>query len=238
MNSELKQTSETEQPDQMHPNEILAEGWRLTRAIMALKGLKIPHYIQYQIDKDEITGADHNLLATRVATLEDLAKAIAALDGAIEQLNQGAVNIPRYLGYRNIEQLNAARNALLELQRRASQGGCSASTTVIEALFPDVPAKKRTAAERAEIERWLAIRKEEGLKIDPETAEVASWHALTFDPYGVMDDWELPEEFHQVDRGYFARAPGSDVWVEFSDLPLETARKLMNKHSGGPSRWK
>jgi hypothetical protein len=119
----------------------------------------------------------------------------------------------------------------VELQKRASQGGAPASTTVIEALFPDVPVKKKTAAEKAEIERWLAIRKEEALKMDPNTAEVDWSYAKTLDPYGVLDEWELPEEFHQVGREYFARAPGSDVWVQFGDLPRETRDKLWEKHS-------
>ena len=67
-------------------------------------------------------------------------------------------------------------------------------------LFPDIPVKKKTSSEKAEIERWRAIRKEAALKIDRETAEV-DWHyAQTLDPYGVCDEWELPEEFHQVGR--------------------------------------
>jgi hypothetical protein len=129
-----------------------------------------------------------------------------------------------------IEQLHKHRDVLVELQKQASHGGASESTTVIEALFPDVPIKKKTAAEKAEIERWLAMRKEEALKIDAETAEVAWWYAQTSDPYGVMDEWELPEEFHQIGREYFARAPGSDIWVLFGDLPPETKDKLWNKH--------
>jgi hypothetical protein len=125
-----------------------------------------------------------------------------------------------------IAQLHKDRDALVELQNRASQGHARASTTVIEALFPDVPVKKKTAAERAEIERWLAIRKEEALKIDPESAEV-DWHyAQVLDPYGVQDEWELPEEFDCVGRDYFARRAGGDVWVWFGDLPEKTLKRL------------
>jgi hypothetical protein len=40
-------------------------------------------------------------------------------------------------------------------------------------------------SEKLNVEEWLAIRKQEGLKIDPETAEVSWHHAQTFDPYGV-----------------------------------------------------
>ena len=64
------------------PNQILAEGWRLTKAILALKGLKVPDIIDFQID-----GADQ-IQATRVARLEELAKAIAALEQGIERLSE------------------------------------------------------------------------------------------------------------------------------------------------------
>jgi hypothetical protein len=118
----------------------------------------------------------------------------------------------------------------LELQSRTSRSGCATSTTVIDALFPDVSVRKKTAAEKAELERRLAIRKEEALKIDPETAEVDWSYGQTLDPYGVCDEWELPEEFDCVGRVRFARAPGSDIWVEFGDLPRETRQKLWNRH--------
>jgi hypothetical protein len=73
---------------------------------------------------------------------------------------------------------------------------------------------------------WLAIRKEAGLKIDPETAEVHWGYGQTLDPYGV--DPDLPEELQQIGREYFARSPGSDVWVHFGDLP-ETVRDPCGK---------
>lgn len=79
-----------------------------------------------------------------------------------------------------------------------------------------------------EIENWLAIRKEAGLHIDPETAEVEWVYAYTLDPYGIYP--ELPEEFQQVGREYFARSPGSDVWVDFGDLPEATRDALWERH--------
>jgi hypothetical protein len=118
----------------------------------------------------------------------------------------------------------------MELQKRANWEGKPASTTtVIEALFPNVPVKRRSADEKAEIERWLAIRKEEALRIDPETAKVDCSYGQIWDPYGVDDEWELPEEFHQWGRQDFARAPGGDIWVWFGDLPAETREKLRNR---------
>ena len=77
------------------------------------------------------------------------------------------------------------------------------------------------------VEEWLAIRKEAALKIDPKTAEVFWTCAQILDPYGV--DPELPEECRQVGMVYFARSPGSDVWVCFYDLPDATRDALWKR---------
>jgi hypothetical protein len=69
-----------------------------------------------------------------------------------------------------------------------------------------------------EVKQWLAIRAEAAKHIDPTTAEVEWSYAQTLDPYGVVP--ELPEEYQQVGRAYFARSPGSDVWVCFYDLEV------------------
>ena len=79
-----------------------------------------------------------------------------------------------------------------------------------------------------DVQQWLAIRKEEGLKINPKTAEVDWSYAQTLDPYGV--DPDLPEEYQQVGREYFARSPASDIWVHFGDLPEETRNALWQRH--------
>jgi hypothetical protein len=73
-----------------------------------------------------------------------------------------------------------------------------------------------------------ALRRAVGLHIDPETAEVEWIYAQTLDPYG--DDPNLPEECRQVGRDYFARSPGSDVWIWFGDLPDATRNSLWEKH--------
>jgi hypothetical protein len=78
------------------------------------------------------------------------------------------------------------------------------------------------------VEQWLLIRKEAGLTINADTAEVDWWYGLTLDPYGVLP--ELPEEYRQSGRVYFARAPSSDIWVHFSDLPDATRDALWNRH--------
>jgi hypothetical protein len=75
-------------------------------------------------------------------------------------------------------------------------------------------------------EQWLAIRKAEALLIDPATAEVTWDWVRIMDPYGVRD---LPSEMQCVGRVYFARRPGSTIWVSFYDLPDETRAALWDK---------
>jgi hypothetical protein len=83
--------------------------------------------------------------------------------------------------------------------------------------------------EEMTVEDWLAIRKEEGLKIDPSTAEVMWIWGQIADPYGIRP--ELTEEWC-VGGLCFARRPGSDVWVEFGDLPDETRDALRRREKG------
>jgi hypothetical protein len=79
-----------------------------------------------------------------------------------------------------------------------------------------------------ELNEFHSIRKEAGRNIDPTTAEVDWIYAQTLDPYGI--DPDLPEEYQQVGREYFARAPGSDIWVLFDDLPEATRTALWDRH--------
>jgi hypothetical protein len=53
-------------------------------------------------------------------------------------------------------------------------------------------------------------------------------YVRVLDPYGIYDGLR-PEE-KQVGRGYFARAPGSGLWVDFGDLPEKTRKALWNMH--------
>src|SRR5262249_22229292 len=73
-----------------------------------------------------------------------------------------------------------------------------------------------------------ALRKEVGLHIDPMMAEVEWIYAQTLDPY--RDDLDLAEDYQQVGRAYFARSPGTDVWIWFGDLPEATRDILWEKH--------
>ena len=86
----------------------------------------------------------------------------------------------------------------------------------------------KTKEEDLSVDQWLEIRKVEGLRIDPTTAKVAWTYAQTLDPYGVRG---VPEEYWQVGREQFARAPDSDIWVWFGDLPEETVLALWKLHS-------
>ena len=81
------------------------------------------------------------------------------------------------------------------------------------------------------IEQWLQIRKEEGRKIDPDIADVMCDRVYGADPYDVYPD--LPEEYQTIGRAYFARAPGSDIWVWFGDLPDETVKRLRERGESG-----
>jgi hypothetical protein len=74
-----------------------------------------------------------------------------------------------------------------------------------------------------------ALRRAVGQLIDPETAEVNWWHVEMLDPYG--DYAELPPHFQCTGRAHFARAPGTDVWIESADLPEATHKRLCEIHS-------
>jgi hypothetical protein len=63
-------------------------------------------------------------------------------------------------------------------------------------------------------------RRAAGLLIDPSTAEIDWNYAQLSDPYG--DGLPLLPEEEQVGRAYFARAPGSDIWVHLGELPDAT----------------
>jgi hypothetical protein len=200
----------------MTAREQLADGWKLTQESMALTGLRVPCCIHFQID------GRRQIRATRVAELDELAQAIVAIDEDIGRLVQGAPAL-NYT-HSDVEQLGQEKAALIELRERAGRSRCPGSTTVIEALFPEIPVKKKTASDKAEIEQWLAIRKEVGLKIDPETADVDWGYGLDLDPYDVCDEWELPEEFHQVGRQRWARSPGATSGSILAICPMRSEK--------------
>jgi hypothetical protein len=92
-----------------------------------------------------------------------------------------------------------------------------------QAVRDNPPTDEMVAEEHKKL-KWLAIRREEALKIDAATAEVFWSFEQTLDPYGVEPD--LPERYQQVGREYFARRPCGDIWVWFGDLPKATCEAL------------
>lgn len=79
--------------------------------------------------------------------------------------------------------------------------------------------------------RWKAFKallKIAGQQIDPETAELDWTYIQIIDPYGVFPQ-DIVEQYDCVGRGYFARVPGSDVWIEFGDLPDVTVEAIWRK---------
>jgi hypothetical protein len=87
-------------------------------------------------------------------------------------------------------------------------------------------AKRLVASGGVEIKAWLAVRKREAVRIDPMTAEVVWQHRYILDPYNVhvLDDQEKV-----IGRVYFARQPGSNIWVSFDDLPEEVIGSLLSR---------
>jgi hypothetical protein len=81
----------------------------------------------------------------------------------------------------------------------------------------------RIVSIRAEI--WRALLKIAGRQIGPENAEIHWRFGQVVDPYRLHPD--VPAECDCVGRCYFARAPGSRVWIEFADLPAATRRALL-----------
>jgi hypothetical protein len=76
-----------------------------------------------------------------------------------------------------------------------------------------------------EIRKYLDERKSEALRIDPKTADVLWDYNDIMDPYCV---YNRPVE--SIGRDYFARNPGSRIWVWFGDLPDVTRDELWRKH--------
>ena len=83
---------------------------------------------------------------------------------------------------------------------------------------------------RGVIDEYNASRTAAGRQIDPQTAEVTWWHG-NIDPYGM--EANLPSEDYCYGELYFARAPSSDVWVWFGDLPDATCEELKRRIDAG-----
>src|SRR5260370_6313427 len=85
--------------------------------------------------------------------------------------------------------------------------------------------KKMTRKQLADQQKWLAVRKRAGRRIDPETAEVMWDYVWVYDPYMILPH-PPPEEFQEADWNYYVRSPGSDVWVSEGHLPIAARHAL------------
>ena len=66
-----------------------------------------------------------------------------------------------------------------------------------------------------ERQKFLAVRREAGVKIDPATAEVDWIYAQVMNPCGIYP--EISADC--VGRSYFARSPESDIWLSSGICP-------------------
>jgi hypothetical protein len=91
--------------------------------------------------------------------------------------------------------------------------------------FTPEPEDRRARMSEAEIKAFYAEMERERLLIDPDTAEVLCKFGPLVDPYRIHPD--LWDEHDCVGRQYFYRRPGSDVWVEFGELPEATRENAL-----------
>lgn|SRR5689334_21684509 len=121
---------------------------------------------------------------------------------------------------------NSARTLAAALANYATNRARQQSLTADCLSCPRKDHAMRTTYD--ETQSFLAHVRLEAPQIDPDTAEVTWVYTNTFDPYGLKPD--LPSEYQGASREYFARRPGSEIWVWFGDLPNETRTKLLERH--------
>jgi hypothetical protein len=97
---------------------------------------------------------------------------------------------------------------------------------------------KQVAIEGAQrlqlIEQRRESRREAGRKIDPATALVTVAYRYLLDPYD--DGYFIPLEARCMGAVEFARAPDSDEWIAFADLPEATVDALRKQPCREPPR--
>ena len=116
----------------------------------------------------------------------------------------------------------AARSSIKSSDEKRP-AGIGLSEDEISYLETCVANGELTEERRQRLETHLEARQ----LIDPETAEVKCQPARAGDPYGVFQN---AAELGRVKRTYFARSPGSDIWVEWDHLPTEVQFRLWRKH--------
>lgn len=85
--------------------------------------------------------------------------------------------------------------------------------------------------------RLLAQEIEEGLKIDPATAEVTAVYDWLLNGHGALPD--LRVETGKMKRNFYANRPGVWFLVNFENLPHHTRNALWKKHKSRlqPPSW-
>ena len=71
------------------------------------------------------------------------------------------------------------------------------------------PATSGTKEVSISVEEWLAIRKEAGTTIDPQTAEVMCRYGITTDPYGVYPDLSEEEQVFRAESNLSGFTPAN-----------------------------
>jgi hypothetical protein len=157
----------------------------------------------------------HGILTNRE---EAEALAIKAADGAA---------VPPAVKAAICEWLDRGKQPLIEQELQEYLVACGDEAPHESELYADWCEANPVSPE---VQLFLAGREREGALIDPESAEVCWQYGSTLDPYCVYD---LPAQFTQIGREYYARRPGSDIWVSYIDLPPETLRRLREKGHPG-----
>jgi len=129
--------------------------------------------------------------------------------------SQAVVQVRRFV-YRILSILRLAQAIRDQLRQNPIMINTSIDVFVPVGEIDGVPRKE-----------WLAERKKAGRQLDPNTAPVSWEYVYQDDPYRIFSD--LPGHARDVSFEYFARSPGSDIWVHRDDLPKSTRRALENR---------
>jgi hypothetical protein len=146
-------------------------------------------------------------------------------DGGISQIKLEAVyDVPKLIESNTVKWGSADEHNILILPASAAQLADDAPFHSALDEVDYIQATLRVARDVATT-LWLGIYRKEGLRLDPNTANVRCDRVFVEDPYGVYGDGS------NIGSADFARAPGSDLWVLWDDLPKKTQRKLEKRLS-------
>jgi hypothetical protein len=147
-------------------------------------------------------------------------------DGGISQIKLEEVyDVPKLIESNTVKWGSADEHNILILPASAAQLADDAPFHSALDEVDYIQATLRVARDVA-ISLWLGIYRKEGLRLDPKTANVLQNYPVWIeDPYGVYGIEDC------TSKANFARAPGSDLWILWDDLPKKTQRKLEKRLS-------